>query len=384
MAKANRLNKRVLDRIMAEGKPRTVGDGNTLFLRVRGDSAAWVQIIHMNGKRTERGLGGYPIVSLEKARNIAFDNRRAVKEGRNPWQQKQTIKSKVPTFADGLDAVIAKKRTAWKDDKNEQQWRASIKEYASSLLAKRVDAIEADDVYACLEPIWSTKHVTACRVKTRISAVMKWAIFKGYREENPAANVDSELTSVRRKTNHHKALPYKKVPAAIAKIAKNDGYVGTNLALRFLILTATRSQETRLARWNEISQDGLTWTIPADRMKADNEHVVPLSEAALAVLDEAEDEFGTDGLMFPSLNNKTQANRYLGVLLRDCGIDATVHGFRSSFRDWSAENDYDRDIAEAALAHKVRNQVEAAYRRTNFLEKRRKMMERWGEFCVSV
>lgn len=386
MAQANRLNQRKINRIMADGKEGVFGDGHGLYLRLRGNctSGQWIQILRVDGKRTERGLGGYPIVSLDEAREVAFDNRRAVKHGKNPWIEKQTIKPKVPTFADGLDAVIANKRPTWKGDRNEHQWRASIKEYASSLLDKRVDEIRTKDVLDCLEPIWHEKHVTAGRVKFRINAVMKWAKVKGYRQDNPAADVGDVLETVKREANHHEALPYADLPAAFGKIINNDdSYVGTNLALQFLILTATRSAEVREARWCEIDFKKRIWTIPASRMKAKREHVVPLSEAARKVLDAAYDEFGTDGLIFPSVNNKTQTNWYFHALLKQCGIDATLHGFRSSFRDWSAEHGYARDIAEAALAHKIRDKTEAAYYRTDFLEKRRKMMKKWGKFCVS-
>ena len=389
MAKANRLNQRDINRIMADGKEGVYGDGHGLYLRLRGNctSGQWIQILRVDGKRTERGLGGYPIVSLAEAREVAFDNRRAVKHGKNPWIEKQTIKPKVPTFAQALEAVIALKRDGWKGGDSERQWRSSIHQYAGKLLEKRVDEIRTKDVLACLEPIWHEKHVTAGRVKTRIDAVMQWAIGKDYRQDNdnPVKNVGGVLKTVKRKVKRHKALDYADVPAAMAKIRESGEHAGIVLALRFLILTATRVQETSEANWCEINQRELTWTIPADRMKAGDEHVVPLSDAATDVLHESAKEFGgIAGPIFPSVRGKTLRPSRLLELMQQCGIDATVHGFRSSFRDWSAEHGYKRDIAEAALAHKVRNQVEAAYRRTDFLKKRRKMMERWGEFCVSV
>ena len=387
MAQANRLNQRKLNRIFADAKPGVFGDGHGLFLRLRGNctSGQWIQILHVDGKRTERGLGGYPIVSLEEAREVAFANRRMARRGENPWAQKQTIKPKVPTFADGLDAVIALKRDGWRNERSETLWRASMRDHAARLLEKRVDAIETKDVLACLEPIWHSKHRTAVDVKTRITATMDWAIAKGYRRDNPVSALKAVLPAAAKEVKRHAALPYAQVPSAFAKISKTKGYVGAKLALRFLILTAARSGETRGANWCEINQRELTWTIPAERMKAGKEHVVPLSDAATDVLHESAKEFGgIAGPIFPSAMGKTLDSNKIAGLLRQCGINATPHGFRSSFRDWAAEHGYERDIAEAALAHTVRNQVEAAYRRTDFLNKRRTMMEQWGKFCTGV
>ena len=390
MAKANRLTERKLKQIVAGNRDGVYGDGNTLFLRKAGNAASWMQIIRMNGKRVERGLGGYPLVSLAEAREVAFDNRRMVRRGQNPWaatdseRQAARAKPSVPTFSQALDAVIAIKRDGWTGSRNELQWRASMRDYAGRLLDRRVDEIRTKDVLGVLEPIWHEKHVTAGRVKTRISAVMKWAIAQGLRQDNPVSALDAVLPTIKHQTQHHAALPYAQVPAVLAKIRKSDEYAGTVLAMRFLILTATRSQETREANWCEISRDRTTWTIPADRMKMKRDHVVPLSEAAQDVLYESAKFYGgIAGPIFAAPRGGMLDSARLREFLHTAKVNVTVHGFRSSFRDWCAENDYDRDIAEAALAHTVRNQVEAAYRRTDFLNKRRTMMEQWGKFCVN-
>ena len=393
MAKANRLNQRRIDRM---DKPGIYGDGNTLYLRVRDDgkggcaSAQWFQIIHVDGKRVERGLGGYPIVSLEEARQVAFENRRAVKRGENPWAAKDAAKvakvvPRAPTFEEALEAVIAMQRDGWRSPKSEAQWRASMRDYAMPKLGKmRVDAIQTDDVLACLERIWHTKRTTAGRVKQRIHAVMQWAVAKGHRADNPVAAAGTVLPKNGKTVKHHAALPYAAVPAALAKLHEGNAYRGAVLALEFLVLTAARSGEVRKATWAEIDWQAKTWNVPAEHMKGSRAHIVPLSSHAASRLALAAEHHGNEGLIFPSRRGKMLKDGALGNLLRDHDIAAVVHGFRSSFRDWAAEHGFDRDIAEAALAHTVRNAVEAAYRRTSFLAKRRQMMEQWGAHCMAA
>ena len=290
-----------------------------------------------------------------------------------------------PTFKDALDAVIAIQREAWRDPKSEAQWRASMRDYALPKLGRmRVDAIQTPDVLAILEPIWHTKRTTAGRVKQRIAAVMDWAVAKGYRQDNPAAAVASVLPKNGKTTKRHAALPYAQVPAALRKVHDGNAHFGARLALEFLAMTAARSGEVRKATWAEIDLEAETWNVPAEHMKGRKAHVVPLSSAALEALDMAANHYGKTGLIFPSKRGKVLHDKALVSLLRDNDIAAVVHGFRSSFRDWAAGHGYDHAIAEAALAHTVRNAVEAAYRRTKFLDKRRKMMEQWGEHCLSA
>ena len=247
-----------------------------------------------------------------------------------------------------------------------------------------VDAITSADVYAIVEPIWGTKRETAQRVKQRIGAVMAWAKVNQHRTDNPVDDLDSALPKARPAKTHHRALPYAEVPNAIAKVRETGAHISTKLAFEFLVLTAARSGEVRLATWGEIDRKAKTWTIPAERMKAKAEHVVPLSNAAFDVLEAVAEEFGEgdDGeLIFPTVRGKAQSDNTISKLLRENGVDAVPHGFRSSFRDWAAEHGVERDIAEAALAHTVRNAVEAAYLRTDYLEKRRGVMERWAKHC---
>ena len=387
MAKANRLTTRKIDRIATPG---IYGDGNTLFLKVRDDgnggrgSAQWVQILKINGKRYERGLGGYPIVTLEEARQVAFDNRRKAKHGENPFEKPApAVATLAPTFKDAMEAVIAIQRGDWTNGKSEKQWRASLRDYAMPKLGrKRVDAIQTPDVLACLQPIWNTKRETANRVKQRISAIMDWAIAKGHRQDNPVAAVDAVLPKARNGRKHYRALPYSAVPSAIAAVRNSKAHPATKLAFEFLVLTAARSGEVRMATWDEIDKVRDLWTIPAGRMKANAEHVVPLPEQAMEVLHQSAKRYGISGLLFPSITRKALSDATISKLLRENGINAVPHGFRSSFRDWAGENGWERDIAEAALAHTVRNAVEAAYHRTSYLKQRKAMMEQWAKFCL--
>ena len=385
MAKANRLTTRKIAEIK---EPCIIGDGNTLFLRVRDDgtggrgSAHWVQIIKIEGKRYERGLGAYPLVSLDDARQVAFDNRRRAKRGDNPFVKAAVAKA-VPTFAEALEAVLAIQRGAWKDGKSERQWRGSLRDYAMPTLGSMaVDAIQTPDVLACLEPIWHVKHVTAGRVKQRISAVMDWAIAEGYRADNPVAALGAVLPKVKQAENHHKALPYAAVPSAIAAVRESKARPALKMAFEFLVLTAARSGEVREADWPQIDKVRGLWKIPAGDMKATRDHVVPLPEQAMDLLGDAGELYDNAGLLFPSRKGKPLGEYAFKDLLDGLGIDAVPHGFRSSFRDWAAEHGWQRDIAEAALAHQIPNAVEKAYHRTRYLKQRAKMMRQWAKFCL--
>ena len=372
------------------------GDGGTLYLRVQeSGSKQWVQIIQTGGRRIERGLGGYPLVSLQEARDTAFENRRALRRGENPFAKPNPLAaaisngtvpaSNAPTFADALEAVLDIQRPSWKTPKSEAQWRASLRDYAMPTIGKMpVDAITVDDVEAILKPIWEAKRETATRVKQRIHAVLKWAVAHGHRESNPVDAVDGLLPKTKRVKVHHRALPYAEVPAAIAAVRRSSAFASTKLAFEFLVLTAARSGEVRLAKWGEIDRKAKTWTIPAERMKAKVEHIVPLSNAAVDVLEAVAAELGEGGdgeLIFPSPRGKELSDATMSKLLRENGVAAVPHGFRSSFADWAAETGVAHAVKEAALAHTVRNAVEASYTRTNYLKQRGEVMEAWAAHC---
>jgi len=367
--------------------PGIHGDGDTLFLRVRdGGSRQFVQIVSIDGKRVERGLGGYPRVSLQEARELAFDNRRAIRRGRNPFEnrpKRRRAASTAPTFADAFAATLEIQRQSFTAAKTAADWQASMDTYAMPVLGgMAVDAVATADVEAVLKPIWHEKHNTAAKLKQRIHAVFKWAVAHGHRESNPVDAVDAILGKVRKNRQHRKALPYAEVPQAIATVRNaRRGSVSAKLALEFTILTAARSGEVRGATWSEIDWKAGTWTIPAERMKAGVEHVVPLPDDAFEVLNAAVEAHGDEGLIFPARRRKVLQDKMLINLLHENGMDATVHGFRSSFRNWAAENGVERDVAEAALAHTLGNSTETSYKTTRYFEKRRAVMQAWAAHC---
>ena len=286
-----------------------------------GLSKTWAQAISPNGTKTSLGLGSYPVVTLAMARDLALANARAIAEGRDPRRRMQ----QVPTFAKANETVVAIHAEHWKSERTEGQWRASMRDYVLPRLArKRVDAVTTADVMAVLLPIWSTKRVTAGRVRQRIGAVMKWAVAQGYRDDNPAGDaISAALPKAAVRKQHMRALPHAEVGAALARVKGSGAYPGTMLAFEFLVLTAARSGEVRNARWEQIDRDGAVWTIPAERMKAGREHRVPLSPRALEVLDGAAELFDGQGLVFPSptgrvLNHATLTNLLHGLGIRRC------------------------------------------------------------------
>lgn len=375
--------------ITRNGEPKTTDerhtDGHGLMLCVKPSGAkSWVQSIVIEGKRRTFGLGGYPLVSLKEAREIAFENRKVARSGGNPLAHKQG--REIPTFSAAAEIVIAIQKAGWKNaGKSEAQWLSSLSQYAFPFIGtKRVDAITTPDILAALLPIWQTKRETASRVRQRISAVMKWAVASKFRPDDPAG---PPLLAVLPKggaptKRHHAALPHVEVGAALHTIRASCAWPGTKLAFEWLVLTAARSGEVRGARWDEI--DGDIWTIPADRMKMNVPHRVPLSRQCMAILDAAT-SFRDGELIFPSSRGRALSDATISKLLREHGVKAVPHGFRSSFRDWASEcTETPRDIMESALAHSNRNKVEAAYARSDLLERRRVLMQGWADYVSQV
>ena len=341
-------------------------------------SKTWAQRLRLNGNPISVGLGSYPITTLAAAREKALLNARMVAEGGDP----RTPIAVTPTFAEALNAVIGIHRDNWKDGgKSEQDWRSTMETYALPTLGQKpVSDITGADVLAVLVPIWGRKRPTAMKVRYRVSAVMKWAVAEGHRDDNPAGDsITAALPKGGHNVTHQRALPFAKVGEAVAVIRDSGAWPATKLAFEFLTLTATRSGETRLAEWTEI--DGDVWTIPADRMKAGREHRVPLSRQALAVLDQARAFGDGTGLIFPSQRGKALTDSTISKLLRENRVGCVPHGMRSSFRDWAAEcSDVPREIAEHALGHAEGSASELAYRRTDYFDRRRVLMEEWGAF----
>ena len=379
--------------VRTAGVPGMYADGNGLNLKVEDSGAKrWVQRVTIGGRRRNVGLGGYPAVSLAEAREAAAENQRAIRQGRDPLEEKRQHEEElrrpaVPTFAQAAAQVITMRRPTWSNAKHAAQWESTLATYAHPVIGgKPVDGIGSADVLAVLTPIWTSKPETASRVRQRLETVFDWAIAQGWRQDNPAGKaVAKVLPRLPRVKNHHAALPYAQVPTALNRVRGSTAGPATRLSLEFLVLTAARSGEVRLAEWSEIDWASATWSIPAARMKARREHRVPLTDRALEVLDQALGLDGRDsGLVFPAgSSGKPLSNMTHVALLRRLGIPAVSHGFRSSFKDWCIERtDTPWAVGEAALAHNVGNSTEAAYARSDLFERRRILMEAWAEYLA--
>jgi integrase len=361
-------------------------DGKGLYLRVdKSGSRFWVQRITVKGKRTELGLGNPSLVSLAEAREQALQNYKLARAGGDPLQAKHEAAA-VLNFEEAARTVHALHKPTWRNPKHAAQFISTLETYTFPRLGKiKVGDVTTSDVLAVLTPIWTTKPETARRVRQRIGTVMKWAIAQGWRQDNPAASIAEALPKHDRTKQHRKALPYQRVAECIETIKASGAGLSTKLALEFLILTAKRSGEVRLATWDEIDLDnGPTWTIPASRMKMKKPHRIPLSARASEILREARKLSDGSALIFPGTKQrKPLSDMTLSKLVKELGFDADIHGFRTSFRTWTQEQtNFPREVAEAALAHATGDAVEQAYARSDVFDKRRKMMESWAGYLA--
>ena len=355
-------------------------DQNGLILRVLlNGGKQWVQRLVIHGKRRDLGLRTFPLVSLAEARKQAFENRKLARAGGDPAVRRPDM----PSFARAAEKVIEMHRASWKEGgKSAAQWEASLRDYVLPRIGdKRVDQVSTADIMAVLLPIWTDKPETARRVRQRIGAVMKWAVAQGLRQDNPAGDAIAQaLPRHNRVKQHMRALPHGEVAGAIAAVRASNASVAVKLAFEFLVLTACRSGEVRLATWDEIDMDAREWTVPGERMKSKRPHRVPSSGSAVEILAKARVLSDGTGLVFPSPTGKALSDNTLSKLLRQLNIAAVPHGFRSSFRDWAAEcTNAPRAVMEAALAHVVGG-VEGAYARSDLFERRRKLMDDWAAY----
>ena len=358
----------------------------TLFLKVAPTGAkSWVQRIVINGVRRDIGLGGWPVVRLDDAKLAALQNRRLVRAGGDPVAEKR--KAVMPAFRAAADKALAAHRSGWKGGREVRAWLACMESYVLPKIGDmKVDQIGREQVLSILVPLWSEKVETGRKCRIRLKAVFAWCQSHGFILDNPAdAGIDGALPKQAGVKQHFRALQHVGVADTLLKIRCADGCgLAPRLCLEFLILTATRSAEARGAAWKEIDLEARTWTIPAGRMKSGREHRVPLSDAAINVLDRAALLRDKSGLVFPaprksSVQDANTLRRVLAVI--DMKESATVHGFRSSFRDWCADTGKPRDIAESALAHVVQG-VEGAYFRSDLFERRRGLMEQWAAYIT--
>lgn len=366
-------------------EPGRHGDGDGLFLIVsKSGAASWMVRVQKAGKRRDIGLGSAKKVHLALARERAGLIRSQVEAGLDPVAERQKAEG-VPTFREAAALVFAANQKSWRNGKHQRQWMQTLEAYAFPTIGDlKVSEVTASQVHDLLAAIWIEKEETARRVRQRVGAILNWGFSKGYREaEAPMHSISKGLPRQSRKAGHHAAMSYADVPAFMERLHEKETW--GRLALEAAILTAARSGEIRGATWDEINLESGLWTIPGDRMKAGREHVVPLSDGAKRVFERAA-ELRTAGAKFifhGARLGRPMSDMTMTKVLRDMKAGCTAHGFRSSFRDWiSEETDFPSDVAEAALAHAIHNKTEAAYRRGNLLDKRRRMMEAWDSYCA--
>lgn len=395
-----------------ECKPsRIVANGDT-EIEIPG-ARSWILRVTVAGRRRDFGLGGFPSTTLEQARQTAREYREHIRNGVDPLAARRAAQdalraaeAKRLPFKRAAELCYQGKRSEFKNGKHAAQWIGTLETYAYPVLgALPVDQIELPHIVAALEPIWLTRTETATRLRQRIETVLAWATAGGYRTGDNPGRWKGGLEHVLpkpgkvRKVRHHAALPWSDVGAFVAELRKREGTAAR--ALEFLILTAARSGEVRLARWSEIDFDEGTWTIPASRMKAGRQHVVPLSTQAVKLLESLPRLKGSR-YVFAAPRGGALSDMSLSAVCRRMHADAieagdpgwldpktsrpvVPHGFRSSFRDWAAEStNYAREVAEQALAHTIENAVEAAYRRGELLKKRARLMRDWAKHCDTV
>jgi integrase len=382
--KINRLNARS---VATERKHGRHADGGGLYLSISPNGGRrWVFLYRWHGKPTEIGFGSARDVTLARARELASQARGKLTEGVNPKDARRPAGG--ATFGECADREIEAMRPSWRNAKHAAQWEMTLRDYAAPLRRLPVDKITTDDVLSVLKPVWNEKPETASRLRGRIEHVLDAAKAQDLRNgENPArwrGHLDQLLPKRQRLTRgHHAAMPYAEVPAFVIALQGRQAIAA--LALEFAILTAARSGEVLGARWNEFDVDRAVWTVSAARMKAGREHRVPLSRRALKIVKVLHEAPAGD-FVFPGQKpGKPLSAMALGMVLHRMKVDGvTVHGFRSTFRDWAAERtNFTNEVCEAALAHVIENKAEAAYRRGDLFDKRRKLMDTWAAYCAA-
>ncbi len=395
---AERKHQRLNSDRLNKSKPGLYPDGDGLYLRVASaKSKSWVFRYMLDGKPRKMGLGSYPEVSLIRARELATGARKRRAEGIDPIQdrdrvqaEKRAAEAKAKTFRECAEGYIADHKAGWKNAKHAAQWGATLATYAHPVFGDLpVGQVESEHVLKVLRPIWTEKTETARRLRGRIESILDWAKANRHREgDNPArwrGGLETSLASHAkvRTVRHHPALPYAELPAFMRELQRQEGLAAW--ALQFTILSAARTSEVLLAQWQEFDLEKGIWTVPGVRMKSRREHRVPLPKPALGLLQARHDATAGKGFVFPGERpRKPLSNMAMLMLLeRMKRDDLTVHGFRSTFRDWvEEETSFPGSVAEAALAHVVGDKVEAAYRRGDLFEKRRELMDAWGEYCL--
>lgn len=388
----NKLTARAVASLYEPGRH---SDGGSLYLAIDGAGEAmrrrWLFLFPWRGKRREMGLGGFPEVSLAEARRFRDEAERLLRDGKDPIASRDAVRKAEagkPTFGMCADALIDAKASEWRNEKHKAQWKMTLEVYAKPLRALPVDEIDTEAVLGVLQPIWQVKAETASRLRGRIEAVLDAARARGFISKNEAnpARWKGHLDKLLPKPNklargHHAAMPYESVPAFMSALREREATAA--IALELAILTGGRTKEILQAEWSELDLNKRIWTVPAPRMKGGRVHRVPLSGRASEILQKLE-KAKTSPFVFPGQkDSKPLSLMAMAMVLRRMKVtNATVHGFRSSFRDWAGnETNFPRELAEAAISHVVGDKVEQAYRRGDALEKRAKLMEAWAAYC---
>ena len=378
-----RLSKSFVERVAEPGR---YGDGRqglglSLLVKPRaagGWSKTFSQRVQIGADRVILALGAYPVVTLDAARARALANKQAVMAGKHPGR----VRASMPTFQEAAHVALKVEGKDWTNERTGAIWLASMERHVFPAIGKRpVNEIVSAEIVALLRaPALAARPPTARKVNQRINSVFSNAVLEGHRTDNPASMTARAVSKA--KTTSHKAVPWRQVADALGAVRSSDAWDGTKDALEFLTLTATRSGEVRGAVWSEVDLETKTWTIPAIRMKTGTEHRVPLSTRAVEVLERARRYSGMAGLVFPAVQGGLARDATLSRLLASLEVPGVVHGFRSSFRDWCADTGADRQLAEAALAHRVGG-VEGAYFRSDLFHLRRELMQSWSNFLDS-
>ena len=384
-----RTRKELTDRAVRKLGAGYHAAGGSLYVQVTDSgSRSWILRTLVHGKRREMGLGSYPDVSLAEAREKASELRKIARSGGDPFAERHRSKA-VPTFQEAAESLHGEHQHGWRNAKHRAQWLSSLKLYAFPVIGSLpVSLIDTHHMMQVLAPIWLTRPETARRVRQRIQLVLDRAKAEKHRTgDNPCDGIDKVLPKQPQTKKHHAAMPYAEVPGFAAELRKASCSESIKLALEFLILTAARTGEILGAKWSEIDLEAATWTVPDERMKAGRSHRVPLSDRAIAILEAARKLTGKKPgtYVFPAPRKDAPlSHRSLATVMQRMGIKATVHGFRSSFRDWAEERtNFSRRTCEAALAHTVKG-VEGDYMRSDLFDKRRELMQSWAMHVSSA
>ena len=366
--------------------PGRYADGNNLYLEVdKSGARRWTLRVTILGRRRDMGLGGISTVSLEEARELAYQYRKIARSGGDPILERQKNRGLQTTLIYCTKKVHAINLPTWKNEKFAKQWLSSLEHHVFPTIGKLpISQVTSADILRVLTPIWNTKGDTAKKIKQRLRMIIKWARAQGYFQgDDPVELAEQALPKQLKSDDHHKSLEFEKLPEMISNLRKSKISLPTKLALEFTILSACRTSEVLNAKWEEIDLTKLIWSIPSERMKGGKVHQVPLTDRMTVILNDCKKLKTNNDLLFPSeINGVALSNNTMRLALKKrLKVDATVHGMRSSFKDWASETtNFANEVSEMALAHTISNKTELAYRRRTLIEKRRQLMQKWSDY----